>query len=140
MAEYVSVEEWVALVFGYLEDLTPSNLMEMDATAAARALAVPGATVGGVDLYADVHEKAASGLIEMLYQRPLADTAQNRQVAALTALFFLSRNGHTWRPAQDELPYWIAEADAGRLSVRTLAQGIVQHCDCGVAANPPDPV
>lgn len=139
MTKHVSVEEWVSLVFGYIEDLTPSGLMEMDATAAARALAVPRATVGGVDLYADAHEKAASVLMEMLHQRPLADVAQNRQVAALTALFFLSQNGHAWRPAQDELPYWVAEAEAGRLSVRTLGLGIAQHCSCASGSASPGP-
>lgn len=135
MTEHVGLEDWVSLVFQYLEDFTPLDLLQMDAAAAARALAVPSAKVGEVDLYADVHEKAASVLIEMLHQRPLSNLAQNREVAVLTAIFFLDRNGHTWRPAQDELPYWVAEADAGRLSVRTLAQGIAQHCAAGGACD-----
>ncbi len=100
MTEYVTLEDWVALVFGYLEDLT------LD----------------------DLHDKAASILIEMLYQRPIADEKHYREVAALSASLFLSVNGHRWHPAKDELPYWVAEADAGRLNVRTLGRAIAEHC------------
>lgn len=64
----------------------------------------------------------------MLRHPPLARQKHNREVAVLTALFFLDMNGHAWKPAQDELPYWVAEAEAGRLAVHLLAQGIAQHC------------
>lgn len=128
MTEYVTLEDWVALVFGYLEDLTLDDLLEFNAAAAARALVAASATAGGVDLLEDLHDKAASILIEMLYQRPIADEAHYREVAALSASLFLSVNGHRWHPAKDELSYWVAEADAGRLNVRTLGRAIAEHC------------
>lgn len=128
MTRYLTLEDWIALVFGYVEDFTVQDLLEFNASLAHQALAAAAATAGGFDLFEDVHDKAASTLIEMLHLGPLRDAARNREVAALTAMYFLSLNGHEWRPPQDELPYWIAEAEAGRLSVRTLGQGIAQHC------------
>jgi prophage maintenance system killer protein len=128
LTSYLALEDWISLVFAYLEDLTPGDLLEMNAAAAARALAVPRAKVGEADLYDDIHEKAASSLLEMLRAQPLARRSHNREVAVLTASFFLAENGHGWRPNTDELPYWVVEGEAGRLSVTTLGRGIAQHC------------
>ena len=72
MTEYVSVEDWVALVFGYLEDLTPSTLMEMDATAAARAALLATAVITSD---AGLLHTAMDDLLHQPYRLPLLPDA-----------------------------------------------------------------
>ncbi|MFL6238402.1 MAG: hypothetical protein ACJ735_02760 [Actinomycetes bacterium] len=127
MTQFLSVEDWVAAVLAFIDELTVDDLVALRLDAAQRALLAPAAAVGGVDLFPDIHEKAAALLSEMLHQEPIGEE-HLRAVASWSAMVFLADNGHYWDPSPTELPYWIAEAHQGRLSVRTLATAIRNEC------------
>lgn len=127
MTEYLSVEDWVTAVLAFVEEMTVDDLVALRLDAAQRALLAPAAAVGSVELFPDIHEKAAALLSEMLHQQPIGED-RIRAVATYSALLFLAGNGHRWDPSVSELVYWVTEADRGRLSVRTLAGAIRAEC------------
>lgn len=130
MTVHVEVADWVAIVFEFADVLTIEHLGAMRTDVAATALSVTAATVAGRDLYPDAHHKGAALLSELLIRAPLSSEELNREIAAVTTLVFLDMNGHTWRPPEQHLPYWITECRRGRLSVHTLAEAIASDCAC----------
>jgi prophage maintenance system killer protein len=127
---YLTVEDWVAAVLAFVEEMTVDDLVALRLDAAQRALLMPAAAVGSVELYPDIHEKAAALLTELLHQQPVGPD-RIRAVATYSALLFLAYNDHTWDPSVSELVYWVTEADQGRLSIRTLADAIRAECATG---------
>jgi death-on-curing protein len=84
------------------------------------ALHAPAASFGGVELYADLVDKAAVLCARLARNHPLPDG--NKRVAYLAMLEFLARNDVDWAPpAVEETVATIEGVSAGTVSERELA-------------------
>jgi death on curing protein len=87
---------------------------------AESALHAPAASFEGVELYADVIDKAAVLCVRLARNHPLPDG--NKRVAYLALLEFLARNNIEWGPPSvEETVATIENVAAGTLSERELA-------------------
>jgi death-on-curing protein len=87
---------------------------------AESALHAPAAGYGGVEVYADLVDKAAVLCVRLARNHPLPDG--NKRVSYLATLEFLARNGFEWAPPSvDETVATIEAVAAGQLAEREVA-------------------
>jgi len=90
------------------------------------AVARPGATFGGQDLYHDVFHKSAALMESLARNHPFLDG--NKRTAIAATGMFLERNGFRIESTQKELERFTLDVAVGVLSHGDAAKWLKTHC------------
>ena len=90
------------------------------------AVARPGATFGGQDLYHDVFHKGAALMESLARNHPFLDG--NKRTAIAATGIFLERNGFRIESTQKELEHFTMDVAVGALSHGDAAKWLKTHC------------
>lgn len=124
MIEYISLGQVLYLHDELLRETGGSEGVR-DQGLLASALARPGATFGGQDLYPTLPEKAAALMHSLVGNHPFVDG--NKRVAIATAELFLQVNGHMLTADNDALFDFTMACAASQLGMEEIRIWIEQH-------------
>jgi len=89
------------------------------------ALALPAATIGGVDLYPSLVEKAAALCFSLVSNHPFIDG--NKRIGHGAMVAFLLLNGYRIVASVDEQEILILGVEAGKLPKEDLVRWLAEH-------------
>ncbi len=124
MTNYLTVEQVLFLHSRLVEETGGAHGVR-DLGLLESAVARPGATFGGEDLYADVFRKAAALMASLILNHPLVDGNKRTGIAA--AALFLARNGCQLMVTNEKLETFVLEVAQSAPDTDETASWLKSH-------------
>lgn len=124
--KYLTAEQ-VLFIHSRLIDETGGSHGVRDIGLLESAVARPGATFEGNELYSDVFHKAALLMESLIKNHPFIDG--NKRTAIASAGIFLERNGYSIKTTQEKLEGFTRQMAGGRVTVSDATKWFKKHSE-----------